>query len=46
MIAGFVLIGRYGIISSFRMAAIANVVVGAVAILPLVAAAARPTPIS
>ena len=32
IIAGFVLIGRYGIISSFRLAALANVVVGVVAI--------------
>ena len=32
LVTGFVLIGRYGIITSFRMAALANVVVGVVAI--------------
>ena len=32
IIAGFVLIGRYGIVSSFRIAALANIVVGVIAI--------------
>ena len=44
MIAGFVLIGRYGIISSFRMAALANVVVGAVAIVASRRTASPPQP--
>ncbi len=30
--AGFVLIGRYGIITSFRIAAVANIIIGVVAI--------------
>ncbi len=47
IIAGFVLIGRYGIISSFRLAALANVVVGVVAIVASRRTATpRQTPIS
>ena len=44
VVAGFVLIGRYGIISSFRLAALANVVVGVVAIVASRRAVNSPEP--
>ena len=44
IVAGFVLIGRYGIISSFRLAAVANVVVGVVAIVASRRTASPPQP--
>ncbi len=44
IIAGFVLIGRYGITSSFRLAALANVVVGVVAIVASRRTATAPRP--
>ena len=44
--AGFVLIGRYGIITSFRIAAVANIIIGVVAIVTRAAPPPRLNPIS